>query len=138
VRQVHRKEVDLALDPGDLRQRFAKIHLRMARIGPAAAFIRTQRFVGDRANASCRRVSPIAADPGEGPLSERIAGVRPVQREPVFMPLKRPSRSSLTGPADVSLSEPRADVQPAAAATVQPTPRSRPSWLIRMRPSQIP
>jgi hypothetical protein len=33
-----------------------------------------------------RRVSPIAADPGEGPLSERIAGVQPVRREPVFMP----------------------------------------------------
>src|ERR1700736_4648874 len=32
VRQVHCKEVDLALDPGDLRQRFTKIHLRMARI----------------------------------------------------------------------------------------------------------
>ena len=34
VRQVHRKEVDLALDPGDLRQRLAKIHLRMAGIVP--------------------------------------------------------------------------------------------------------
>jgi hypothetical protein len=34
VRQVHRKEVDLALDPRDLRQRLAKIHLRMARIVP--------------------------------------------------------------------------------------------------------
>ena len=34
VRQVHRKEVDLALDPGDLRQRLTKIHLRMARIVP--------------------------------------------------------------------------------------------------------
>src|SRR5262252_2757061 len=32
--RVHRKEVDLALDPGDLRQRFAKIHLCMARIVP--------------------------------------------------------------------------------------------------------
>ena len=29
VRQVHRKEVDFALDPGDLRQRLAKIRLRM-------------------------------------------------------------------------------------------------------------
>jgi len=28
VRQVHRKEVDLALDPRDLRQRLVKIHLR--------------------------------------------------------------------------------------------------------------
>src|SRR3954471_10963092 len=34
VRQVHRKEMDLALDPGDLRQRLAKIHLRMTRIVP--------------------------------------------------------------------------------------------------------
>ena len=34
MRQVHRKEVDLALHPGDLRQRLAKIHLRMARIVP--------------------------------------------------------------------------------------------------------
>ncbi len=34
MRQVHREEVDLALDPGDLRQRLAKIHLRMARIVP--------------------------------------------------------------------------------------------------------
>src|SRR5215470_693506 len=34
VRQVHRKEVDLALDPRDLRQRLAKIHLCMARIVP--------------------------------------------------------------------------------------------------------
>ena len=34
VRQVHREEVDLALDPGDLRQRLAKIHLRMTRIVP--------------------------------------------------------------------------------------------------------
>ena len=34
VRQVHRKEVDLALHPGDFRQRLAKIHLRMTRIVP--------------------------------------------------------------------------------------------------------
>jgi hypothetical protein len=34
VRQVHRKKVDLAFDPGDLRQRLTKIHLRMARIVP--------------------------------------------------------------------------------------------------------
>jgi hypothetical protein len=30
VRQVHREEVDLAFDPGDLRQCLAKIHLRMS------------------------------------------------------------------------------------------------------------
>src|ERR1700756_3049253 len=34
VRQVHRKEVDLALDPRDLRHSLAKIYLRMARIMP--------------------------------------------------------------------------------------------------------
>jgi hypothetical protein len=34
VRQVHRKKVDLALDPGDLRQRLAKIHLRVTGIVP--------------------------------------------------------------------------------------------------------
>jgi hypothetical protein len=34
VQQVHRKEVDLALDPGDLRQRFTKIHLRVTAIVP--------------------------------------------------------------------------------------------------------
>src|SRR5215813_3233267 len=34
VWQVHRKEMDLALDPGDLRQSLAKIHLRVARIVP--------------------------------------------------------------------------------------------------------
>ena len=34
VRQVHRKKVDLALDPGDLRQHLAKIHLRVAGIMP--------------------------------------------------------------------------------------------------------
>jgi hypothetical protein len=34
VRQVHRKKVDLAFHPGDLRQRLAKIHLRVAGIMP--------------------------------------------------------------------------------------------------------
>jgi hypothetical protein len=34
VRQVDRKEVDLALDPGDLRLRLTKIRLHMARIVP--------------------------------------------------------------------------------------------------------
>src|SRR5271166_3569262 len=34
VRKVDRKEVDLALHPGDLRQRLTKIRLRMARIVP--------------------------------------------------------------------------------------------------------
>ena len=34
MRQVHCKEVDFALDLGDLRQRLAKIHLSMAGIMP--------------------------------------------------------------------------------------------------------
>jgi hypothetical protein len=34
VRQVDRKKVDLAFNPGDLRQRLAKIHLRMTKIVP--------------------------------------------------------------------------------------------------------
>ena len=34
VRQVHREEVDLPLDPGDLRQRLAKIHLGVTGIVP--------------------------------------------------------------------------------------------------------
>jgi hypothetical protein len=34
MRQVHRKEVDPALDPGDLRQPLAKIRLRMTTTVP--------------------------------------------------------------------------------------------------------
>src|ERR1700733_11307823 len=34
VRQIHRKKVDLAFAPGDLRLRLTKINLRMARIVP--------------------------------------------------------------------------------------------------------
>jgi len=42
-----------------------------------------------RAKAN-RRFSPIAVRPGGSPLTERTAGVRPVRREQVFMPRKRP------------------------------------------------
>lgn len=35
-----------------------------------------------------RRVSPVAVHPGEGPLTERIARVQPVQRGLVFMLLR--------------------------------------------------
>ena len=38
-----------------------------------------------------RRVSPVAVRPGEGPLTERTAGVRPVRREQVLMPQSGPS-----------------------------------------------
>ncbi len=34
MRKVHRKEMDLAFDPGDLRQRLTKIHLRVTGIVP--------------------------------------------------------------------------------------------------------
>jgi hypothetical protein len=37
-------------------------------------------------NGWFRRVSPIAVRPGEGLLTERTAGVRPMRRERVFMP----------------------------------------------------
>ena len=72
VRQVHRKEVDLALDPGDLRQRLAKIHLRMPRIVPqrhehlAMPQTAHQHVVlndGDPA-----RVAVLVAKPFENPL----------------------------------------------------------------------
>jgi len=41
-------------------------------------------------NGCCRRVSPVAVHPGEGPLTERTAGVQPARREQVFMPQRRP------------------------------------------------
>jgi len=37
------------------------------------------------ANGWNRRVSPVAVRPGEGPLTERTAGVQPARREQVFM-----------------------------------------------------
>ena len=72
VRQIHRKKVDLALDPCDLRQRLAKIHLRMARIVPqrnehlAMSQPSRQHVVlndGDPA-----RVAVLVAKPVEDPL----------------------------------------------------------------------
>ena len=42
-------------------------------------------------NDGYRRVSPVAVRPGEGPLTERTAGVQPAQSERVFMPLRRHS-----------------------------------------------
>jgi len=41
------------------------------------------------ANGRNRRVSPVSARPGEGPLTEPIAGVQPAGRELVFMPQSR-------------------------------------------------
>jgi hypothetical protein len=46
----------------------------------------------DLSNDRLRRVSPFAVQPGEGPLTERTAGVQPVRREQVFMPHTRRSQ----------------------------------------------
>ena len=37
-------------------------------------------------NVCCRRVSPVAVRPGEGPLTERTPGVQPSRPEQLFMP----------------------------------------------------
>ena len=48
---------------------------------------RTSSFGGERGKVRNWRVSPDAVRPGEGLLTERKAGVQPVRRERVFMPL---------------------------------------------------
>ena len=72
VRQVHRKEVDLALDPGDLRQRLAKIHLRMPRIVPQRhehlAMPQTARQHVVLNDGDPARVAVLVAKPFENPL----------------------------------------------------------------------
>ena len=72
VRQVHRKKVDLAFNPGDLRQRLAKIHLCMAGIVPQwhKYFAMSQPprqhvVLNDRDPAS---VAVLVAKPLEDPL----------------------------------------------------------------------
>jgi hypothetical protein len=40
-----------------------------------------------RSSVRLRRISPTPAHPGDCLLSDHIAGVRPVQRERVFVPL---------------------------------------------------
>ena len=65
-------------------------------------------------NDGYRRVSPVAVRPGEGPLTERTAGVQPAQSERVFMS-SRPEDSHLWALQDpyVNLSVPTApDVRP--------------------------
>jgi len=42
-----------------------------------------------RTNGRFRRISPIAVRPGEGLLSDHIAGAQPLRRELVFLPLFR-------------------------------------------------
>jgi len=62
---------------GNLRDSFST---RMSEKG------RTSPFRGEGGKVRIRRVSPIAFCPGEGPLTERTAGVQPARREQVFMP----------------------------------------------------
>ena len=47
----------------------------------------TSLFQGEGEKVGYRRVSPVPGRPGEGPLTERTAGVQPAQSERVFMPL---------------------------------------------------
>ena len=54
------------------------------------AFGRTCPLRGEGGKVWNRRVSPVAVRPGEGPLTERTAGVEPAQSERVFMPQRRP------------------------------------------------
>jgi hypothetical protein len=72
VRQVHCKEVDFALDPGDLRQRLAKIHLSMAGIVPKRheyfAMPQTARQHVVLNNGDLARVAVLVAKPLENPL----------------------------------------------------------------------
>jgi hypothetical protein len=44
------------------------------------------------ANARKRRISPVVAHSGDRLLSEPTAGTQPCRREPLFLPLSRPSR----------------------------------------------
>src|SRR4030081_159131 len=72
VRQVHRKKVDLALDPGDLRQRLTKIRLRMAGIVPQRheyfAMPQTTRQHVVLNDGNPARVAVLVAKPFENPL----------------------------------------------------------------------
>ena len=96
VRQVHRKEVDLAFNPGDLRQRLAKIHLCMARIVPqrnkyfAMSQTARQHVVlndGDPASVAVLVAKPFE-DPLRGvPLLSRPTFIR--RQDPVDDPGKR-------------------------------------------------
>ena len=53
---------------------------------------RIELFGGYDSNGRSRRISPVPVRPGEGPLTERTAGVQATRREQVFMP--RTCRSS--------------------------------------------
>src|SRR5207248_9297457 len=96
VRQVHRKEVDLALDPSDLRQRLAKIHLRMAGIVPQRheyfAMPQTARQHVVLNDGDPARVAVLVAKPFENPLRGVPLLWRPTfirRQDPVNDPGKR-------------------------------------------------
>src|SRR5947209_7798639 len=96
VRQVYRKEVDLALDPGDLRQRLAKIHLRMAGIVPQRhedfAMPQTARQHVVLNNGDPARVAVLVTKPFENPLRGVPLLSRPTfirRQDPVDDPGKR-------------------------------------------------
>src|SRR5207237_1781857 len=94
--QSHRKEVDLALDPGDLRQRLAKIHLRMAGIVPQRheyfAMPQTARQHVVLNDGDPARVAVLVAKPFENPLR----GV-PLLWRPTFIPRQDPSMIPVNG-----------------------------------------
>jgi hypothetical protein len=81
VRTVPRIDANLGLAPLGL-QGGRCLARRMA------ALDRTARLTGHKRKGSFRRVSPIAVRPGEGPFTERAAGVRPVHREQVLIRLE--------------------------------------------------
>ena len=89
VRQVQRKEVDLALDPGDLRQRLAKIHLSMAGIVPQRheyfAMPQTARQHVVLNDGDPAGIAVLVAKPFENPLR----GV-PLLSRPTFIRRQNP------------------------------------------------
>src|ERR1700726_706695 len=96
VRQVHRKEVDFALDPGDLRQRLAKIHLSMAGIVPKRheyfAMPQTARQHVILNDGDPARVAVLVAKPFENPLR----GV-PLLSRPTFIRRQDPVDDPVNG-----------------------------------------
>ena len=57
---------------------------------------RTSPFRGECGKVRLRRVSPVAAQSGDRPLSEPTAGTQPCRPETLFMPRSRP-QSGATG-----------------------------------------
>ncbi len=60
----------------------------MQNSGQISAQGRTSSLRSEGGKVCNRRVSPVAFRPGQGPLTQRIAGVQPAGREQVFMPPK--------------------------------------------------